>query len=66
MMVWGLGRPVVDAVVVGLTRTPRVLLSSHVSGSVGSRWSRPAARRVVLGLLVVLALSTLLAAPLTR
>lgn len=55
LMAWGFGRPVLWAVVGGLVTTPLVLLSSHVGGSVGSRWSRPAARRVVLGLLVVLA-----------
>ena len=45
----------IDAVLGGLVLTPLVLLSSHTGGTVGSRWSRPAARRVVLGLLVVLA-----------
>ena len=63
LMVWGFGRPVLWAVVGGLAITPLVLLSSHIGGSVGSRWSRPAARRVVLGLLVVLAVTSL-AAPL--
>ena len=55
LMAWGFGRPVVEAILGGLVLTPLVLLSSHVGGTVGSGWSRPAARRVVLGLLVVLA-----------
>jgi len=55
LMIWGFGWPVVWAVAGGLVMMPLVLLSSHVGGSVGSRWSRPAARRVVLGLLMVLA-----------
>lgn len=61
LMVWGFGRPVLWAMVAGLAMTPLVLLSSYVGGTVGSRWSRPVARRVVLGLLVVLAVTSLVA-----
>ncbi len=61
LMVWGFGRPVLAASAGGLVMTPLVLLASHVGGSVGSRWSRPVARRVVLGVLVMLGVSTVVA-----